>query len=111
MALKLAGYLFTGPFPIETTEVRRNQAPVVYAIIAKEGEQWAPSFRVIEVGFSEDAGVRFAELPSRTSWEDIGQLSVYLFYAPRSEYSIEDRCAIATTLKNLYNPPNGLVSA
>ena len=52
-------------FPIDTTEVRSNQAPVVYAIIAKGGEAWAPTFRVVDIGFSEDAGVRFAELADR----------------------------------------------
>jgi hypothetical protein len=113
MALKLAGYLFTGPFPIDTTEVRSNQAPVVYAIIAKGGEPWAPTFRVIDIGFSEDAGIRFAEAPNAPGWKTQGgdEIGVYLFYAPRSEYSLDDRRAIASALQRIYNPPNGFVEA
>src|SRR2546423_236425 len=101
MALKLAGHLFTGPFPLETTEVRSNQAPVVYAIIAKGGEPWAPTFRVIEVGLSGDAGMRFASLPQFASWkaEWGAQIGVYLFYAPRSEYSLDDRRTMAQALR------------
>ena len=63
MALKLGSYLFTGPFPLEATKVRSNQQPVVYAIIVKQGEPWAPSFRVLYVGFSEDYWNRFFESP------------------------------------------------
>jgi hypothetical protein len=111
MALKLAGRLFTGPFPIDTTEVRGNQSPVVYAIIAKEGPPWAPAFRVIDVGFSEDAGIRFADLSNRAAWtcESASQISVYLFYAPRSEFSLEDRQQMTRLLREVYKPPNGLV--
>jgi hypothetical protein len=113
MALKLSGRLFTGPFPIETTEVRNNQVPVVYAIIAKGGEPWAPTFRVIDIGFSEDAGVRFADLPECARWREQGgdQLGVYLFYAPRSEYSLEQRRSLAEKLRQAHNPPHGFAEA
>ena len=113
MALKLSNLLFTGPFPIDTTEVRNNQAPVVYAIIAKGGEPWAPSFRVIDIGFSEDNGLRFAELPHRAQWaQQYGdQAGVYLFYAPRSEYSVEQRRAMAESLRQRYDPPNGFAES
>jgi hypothetical protein len=109
MALKLAGRLFTGPFPIATTEVRSNHVPVVYAIIVKGGDPWAPTFRVVDIGYSEDAGVRFAELPNRASCsgQSAPQPSVYLFYAPRSEYSLEQRRALAEELRQKYHPPNG----
>jgi hypothetical protein len=109
MALKLAGRLFTGPFPIATTEVRSNQTPVVYAIIAKGGDPWAPTFRVVDIGYSHESGVRFAELPNRTSWsvQSATQLGVYLFYAPRSEYSLDQRRALAEELRQKYDPPNG----
>jgi hypothetical protein len=109
MALKLGGYLFTGPFSVETTEVRANHTPVVYAVIAKGGEPWAPTFRVIDLGFSEDAGTRFADLPDRALWLSEGgpQVGIYLFYAPRSEYSVEQRRAMAERLRQTYDPPNG----
>lgn len=113
MALKLSGYLFTGPFPIGTTEIRSNQAPVVYAIIAKGGEPWAPSFRVIDIGFSEDKGLRFADLPNQAQWVELygRQTSVYLFYAPKSEYSTDLRRALAESLRQKYDPPNGFAEA
>ena len=113
MALKLSGYLFTGPFPLDTTEVRSNQAPVVYAIIEKAGEPWAPSFRVIEIGFSEDSGLRFSSLPKQESWVPGSgtKFSVYLFYAPRSGFSRNDRQRIASELQQAYNPPHGFVDA
>ena len=56
MSLKLADHLFTGPFAIDTTEVRANQPPVVYAIVAKGGPGWAPVFRVVDIGASSDEG-------------------------------------------------------
>src|SRR5438445_142247 len=65
MSLKLAGLLFTGPFGIDGTEVRANQVPVVYAVIAKGGPPWAPAFRVIDVGAGPDQGVRFDNHPRR----------------------------------------------
>lgn len=113
MALKLAGYLFTGPFPIDSTEVRHNHAPVVYAIIAKGGQPWAPSFRVVDIGFSEDSGVRFSDHPRRPDWSVIGeeQIAVYLFYAPRSEYLTADRTRIAQELREKYDPPRGSVDS
>jgi len=111
MALKLAGHLFTGPFPVETTEIRSNQAPVVYAIIAKEGEPWAPAFRVIDIGYSEDAGIRFLHLPNCALWTEqyAGRVGVYLFYTPRSEYSLDDRRRLADEIRQKYDPPNGMI--
>src|SRR5262249_6948604 len=87
MSLTLAGQLFTGPFPIETTEIRANQAPVVYAVIAKGGPSWAPVFRVVDVGSSPEEGVRFAVHPNRAAWaaEPGESLGLYFFYARRSD--------------------------
>jgi hypothetical protein len=111
MSLKLAGYLFTGPFPIPTTEIRANQVPVVFAIVAKGGQSWAPVFRVIDVGASPDEGLRFAEHQGSEDWKpQAGEtVGVYLFYAPRSEYTAMDRERIAEALRREYDPPRGLV--
>jgi hypothetical protein len=111
MSLKLAGHLFTGPLMIDTTEVRANQAPVVYAIIAKGGQSWAPVFRVVDVQASPDHGVRFADHPSRRNWTAKANesIAVYLFYMPRSEFAAPDRERIAEELRRIYDPPRGFV--
>ena len=111
MSLKLAGHLFTGPFEIGTTEVRANQVPVIYAIIAKGGPSWAPIFRVVHIGTSPESGTRLAEHPNRADWSaKPGEtLSVYLFYARRSEYSAADREQFAGELRRLYTPPNDAI--
>jgi hypothetical protein len=111
MSLKLAGYLFTGPFPIATAEIRANQVPVVFAIVAKGGQSWAPVFRVIDVGASPDEGMRFAEHERSKDWKpQAGEtVGVYLFYAARSEHTVMDRERIAEALRREYDPPRGLV--
>ncbi len=111
MSLKLAGRLFTGPFSVDATEVRANQVPVVYAIIAKGGQAWAPAFRVVDVGASPDQGVRFTDHPRRAEWriEASETVGVYLFYAPRSEFSEADRARMADELRQKYDPPRGFV--
>jgi hypothetical protein len=111
MSLKLAGVLFTGPFAIDTTEVRPNQIPVVYAVIAKGGPSWAPVFRVVDVGAGSDQGVRFEQHPRRQYWTaDAGEsIGIYLFYAPRSEFTAADRERMAEELRQKYNPPRGFV--
>jgi hypothetical protein len=111
MSIKLASYLFTGPFPIDTTEVRANHVPVVYAIIAKGGQTWAPVFRVVELGASPEAGLRFADHPRRGEWAGSAEerIAVYLFYAPADEYSAADRQRLAEGLRQQYNPPNGFI--
>ena len=110
ISLKLSGYLFTGPFPLETT-IRANQHPVVFAVIEKSGPGWSPTFRVLDVGFSEDTGINFATHPASSSWgaSGDGAPSLYLFDAPRSKYSVSDRRQIAEEIRQRYNPPNDVV--
>src|ERR1700694_4231501 len=100
MSLKLGGHLFTGPFPVETVVVRANKVPVVYAIVAKGGQSWAPVFRVIDVGASPDEGVNLADHPARSKWQgNPGEMvGAYLLYLPRSEYSQADRDRLARQL-------------
>jgi hypothetical protein len=111
MSLKLAGLLFTGPFAIDSTEVRANQAPVVYAVIAKGGPSWAPVFRVVDIGAGSDQGVRFEQHPRRQHWTaEAGEsVGIYLFYAPRSEFSAADRERMAQELRQKYDPPRGVI--
>jgi hypothetical protein len=111
MSIKLGGHLFTGPFPVDTTEVRANQVPAVFAVIAKGGQSWAPVLRVVDIGATPDEGVRFSGHPRRAQWQaQAGEsIGVYLFYAPRSEYATSDRERMAEKLRRQYEPPNGLV--
>ena len=111
MSIKLAGRLFTGPFPVETSEVRANQIPAVFAVVAKGGQAWAPVFRVVDVGATPEAGIRFAEHPQRSHWQPrVGEsIGIYLFYAPRSEFTIVDREQIAQELRRQYEAPNDVV--
>lgn len=114
MSLKIAGQLFTGPFKLDETEIRVNQAPVVFAVISKEGQPWAPSFRLVDVGASSDAGVRFAEHPRHADWRAQaagGAVSIYLLAMPRSQHSLADRERVVDEIRKVYNPPHGLVSA
>src|SRR5258705_8773439 len=101
MSLKLGdGLLFTGPFPIDATVVRANKVPVVYAIVAKGGQSWAPVFRVIDIAASPDEGVSLADHPARSNWQgNPGEVvGAYLLYLPRSEYSQADRDRLAQQL-------------
>ena len=101
-----------GRFAIDTTEVRANQPPVVYAIVAKGGPAWAPVFRVVDIGASSDAGVRFADHPRRGAWAaEAGEtVGVYLFPMPRSKFSAADRERVAAQLRSQYDPPRGVVA-
>jgi hypothetical protein len=111
MSLKLAGQLFTGPFPIDATIIRANQQPVVFAVIAKGGPGWAPVFRVIDVGYSEDSGLDFSNHAQKQQWiaASDGVPDLYFLYMPKSQYSIADRWRIAEDIRRRYDPPHGLV--
>jgi hypothetical protein len=112
MSVKLAGHLFTGPFPVDATEVRANNIPVVYAIIAKAGQAWAPTFRLVDVGASPDQGLRFADHPQRAAWEaPPGEaVSVYLLNMPRGKYAAQDRERLAEEIRRQYDRPRGMIN-
>jgi hypothetical protein len=111
MSLKLGGHLFTGPFPIESTEIRANMVPVIFAIIAKGGKPWAPEFRVIDFGSSPDQGLRLADHPRREHWMAEGgeNIAAYLFNTPHSQYTTADRERMVEELSRQYQPPNDRV--
>jgi len=111
MSLKLSGHLFSLLFHIDTTEIRANQIPVVYAIVAKGGPSWAPVFRIVDVGASPDDGLRFREHPSHANWAGgpDESLGLYLLYLRPSEYSATERQTIAARLRQEYGPPTGLI--
>src|SRR5882757_4592053 len=109
MALKLAGHLFTGPFPIEATEIKSNQTPVVFAVIAKEGRPWAPVFKVIEIGFTPDEGTEFSQHPRAAEWMNRSSdaAALYFLYMSRPEFTEIDRRQLAQELGAKYQPVNG----
>src|SRR5712691_4124901 len=111
MSLKLAGRLFTGPLPCDSTEIRANQTPVVYAIIAKGGKPWEPVFRVVDVGASPDEGIRFASHPDRSDWllQSGETLGVYLLNVPRSAYTVADRVRLALEFRRQHDTPRGMI--
>jgi len=112
MGLKLSKFLFTGPFSLDKTVVRRNQNPVVFAIVSKEGEPWNPVFRLIDVGASDLSGIQFSTHPNRATWEETadGEIGVYVLDFSRKEVELEDkRSEVVDSLKAAFDPPNGFI--
>jgi hypothetical protein len=70
MSLKICNYLFTGPFPVEKTNRRANQAETVFAIVIKAGSAWDPSFSLLDLGRTGAAGTVFAQHPRAADWVD-----------------------------------------
>lgn len=87
MSLKIAGYLFYGPFQVEKVKVRGNQIPVIVAVVCRTGEPWNPAFRLIDMDCSGADGLVLGEHPRRGTWQcdDGGELEAYLFDAPARE--------------------------
>jgi len=76
----IGNYLFTGPFELEKTQVRKNQTASIYAIVCRSGEPWNPNFTAIAFGETTKEGITFACHPDRQNWEsqNDGELGVYL---------------------------------
>jgi hypothetical protein len=112
MALKIAGYLFTGPYDLDKTVVRRNHLPVIYAVLSKEGPPWDPVFRVIEIGTSGEDGIVFAEDARRNGWTSRaqGQLCLYLMQLEGAEYrGLAARESLARAIRARHVPPNDTI--
>jgi hypothetical protein len=75
------------------------------------GPPWAPVFRVVDVGAGPDQGVHFGNHPRRRDWKgEAGEsVGIYLFYAPRWEFTAGDRERIAEELRQRYDPPKGFI--
>jgi hypothetical protein len=109
MGLKIADYLFYGPFPIDDVRVRANQAPVVFAIVCKGGEPWLPTFRLVDIDHSPDDGVVVAQHQRRSDWEraNDGVLQVYLLDVPKREGGESRRRALAEEIRAALAPTGG----
>lgn len=111
MALKIAGFLFTGPIAIEKCVVRENQIAAVFAVISKEDPPWDPRFRLIAVGETGSKGMAFAEHPDRESWNrDSGnQVTIYLFSVSETEGGAARRRGIVSNILDQYTPPDAII--
>jgi hypothetical protein len=113
MALKIAGRLFTGPYSLDESRVRKNQPAAVYAIISRSGEPWNPTFRLIDVDETGEQDVHFRTHRKRPEWErhDDGELSIYFFYmSVRAGHTADERRRLVDAIKIQYDPPNGMIS-
>ena len=68
MSIKIKGYLFTGPLPIDKTSRPANKAETVFAIVQKAGPSFAPSFQLMDLGRTGAEGVVFVQHPRAASW-------------------------------------------
>ncbi|MGD0720819.1 MAG: hypothetical protein ABR970_07190 [Roseiarcus sp.] len=112
MSLKIAEFLFYGPFQIAKIKVRANQAPVVYAIVCRAGDPWNPTFRLIDIGASPAEGFVLAEQPQRTLWdqENDGELEAYLYDTPASGgFTAETRAQMVNGIRARIGPPSGAI--
>ncbi|MDQ7248364.1 hypothetical protein [Dongia sedimenti] len=80
MSIKIKGYLFTGPFPVEKTNRRANQAETVFAVVRKGGSAWDPVFELLDLGRTGSTGMAFADHPHAAAWRggDGTLASIYL---------------------------------
>lgn len=110
MALKIAGHLFTGPFPVAETVVRPNHDPAVWAVVAKEGQPWDPAFRLLALGSTGEGGLVFRDHPDAANWESAGTtVGVYLLSMPRKEHSAIDQEGVRRAIEARYPPPNAMI--
>ncbi|UTD29100.1 hypothetical protein [Bradyrhizobium sp. WD16] len=112
MSLKIADFLFYGPFQVATIKVRANQTPVIFAIVCRAGDPWNPTFRLIDIGASPAEGLVLAEQPQRTFWdqENDGELEAYLYDTPASAgFNAEKRTQIVDDIRAQIGPPRGTI--
>lgn len=112
MALKIAGFLFTGPNAIEDCIVRKNHAPAVFAIVAKEDPPWDPRFRLIDIGDTGAEGLVFADHPDREDWvrESLSRATVYLLPVTERQGGQSRRLEIIRDIAGRYAVPEAIIS-
>jgi hypothetical protein len=112
MSLKILSHLFTGPLDINTTKVRANQDPAVFAIVCRSGKPWNPEFSLIEVGKSSPDGTEFKNHPNRKEWASLcgGEASVYLLSVPNAlKQDSDPRDEIVSEISQSLKPPGGAI--
>jgi len=101
LAIKIQGYLFTGPFDIGTTKIRENQKPVVYLVVDKHGEAWDPNYKVLAAGDTAGEAVVFADIPDAGAWQQraVGSVSLYFYTSEQpGEAAAADRAAVLSKI-------------
>jgi hypothetical protein len=112
MSLTIAGRLFTGPFDLDSTVVRANHPPAVFAIVAKLGEPWNPQFVLIDIGETGETGLTFSDHPLRAVWEQAAGANppaIYLHSLPRTGGGAAEREALIAQLRKAYPEPNASI--
>jgi len=107
MSLKIKGYLFTGPFPIEKTSRRANQAETVFAVVRKGGSSWDPVFELLDLDRTGSGGVVFADHPRAGAWRGGAgaAASIYLLDTTTQPEAAADLDQVVTDIRALYAPP------
>jgi len=112
MSLKIKNFLLTGPFGIDETTVRANQDPAVFAIVSKGGEPWNPTFKVLDVGETGDAGTVFANHPNRSAWAEgaDGKLGIYfLTFSRKDGHAAASRLAVVEQIREALKATGGVI--
>ena len=114
MSLKILSHLFTGPYDFDTTKVRANQDPVIFAIISRGGKPWNPEFSLMDIGKSGEKGVVFNDHPQRNEWLSLckgdSEACIYLLSVKKDRKEDTDpRDKIIQEIRESLKPPGGAI--
>jgi hypothetical protein len=110
MSIKINGYLFTGPLPLEKTSRRANKAETVFAVVRKAGSAWDPVFELLDLGKTGKEGVVFAEHPRAAAWRgaDGAPADIYLLDIPTQPQAAADLDKVVGGILAAYTLPAAL---
>jgi hypothetical protein len=107
MSIKIKGYLFTGPLPIDKTRRGANKPETVFAVVQKAGPSFAPSFHLLDLGRTGAQGVVFAEHPHAPSWRaaEGAPAGIYLLDTTTQSEAAADLGKVVVEILATYTPP------
>jgi len=107
MSIKIKGYLFTGPLPIEKTSRPANKAETVFAVVQKAGPSFDPSFWLLDLDRTGAAGVVFAQHPRAASWRatEGAPAGIYLLDTTTQPEAAADLDKVVAEILASYTPP------
>lgn len=111
MGLKIAGRLFSGPYPMDTFKRRANQSQVVYAVVSRSGMIWDPDFHLVDVGTTDDDGCEFKKIMAEADWKPIndGTLMLFVDFLDNRRTKRTEREAIVAQIRDAYEIPGGYI--